>query len=351
MTNTDDRTCESSGALGAPTIQIHPSRHCNLECKHCYSSSGPSARQMLQTETVRSVIADAADMGYSVVSVSGGEPFMYPGLGELLTYAKSRGLRTTVTTNGYFLKRRWLEPMQGLIDTIAVSLDGPPEMHNEMRGSPKAFDRLSQGLRVLGELQIAFGVIHTVTLRTWQHLPWIAEFAASNGAKLLQLHPLELYGRALGGLEDELPNDDVLSRVYLLSFVLASQFNQMRIQCDLLHRQHVLTEPELIYAAERQPDCQQQLPANLLSLLILEPDGALVPVSYGFGRNYQVCNVQHQRLSAAWPNFVENRYPEFRLLCRRLFEDIVEGKLSQLFNWYEEIVQRSNQPALVELSA
>jgi sulfatase maturation enzyme AslB (radical SAM superfamily) len=290
-------------------------------------------------------------MGYSVVSVSGGEPFMYPGLGELLTYAKSRGLRTTVTTNGYFLKHRWLEPMRDVIDTVAVSLDGPPEMHNEMRGSPKAFDKLSEGLCTLRALQIPFGVIHTVTSRSWQHLPWIAEFASLNGAKLLQLHPLELWGRAQGELRGESTNNEALSRVYLLSFVLASPHNPMRIQCDLLHRQHVLTKPELIYAAERQPDWQNQLPANLLSLLILEPDGAVVPVSYGFSRNYQLCNVQHQRLSAAWPNFVANRYPEFRMLCRRLFDDIVEEKISQLFNWYEEIVQRSNLPALVELTA
>lgn len=352
MTNSDDNICQSLGASGAPTLQIHPSRHCNLACKHCYSDSGPSSRQMLPTETVRAVIGDAADMGYRVVSVSGGEPFMYPGLGELLTYAKSRGLHTTITTNGYFLKRRWLEPLQGLIDALAVSLDGPPDLHNEMRGSPKAFDKLSEGLLTLGALEIPFGIIHTVTLRTWQHLPWTAEFACSNGAKLLQLHPLELSGRAQGEMDADSPDQDVLSRVYLLSFVLASQYlDRLSIQCDLLHRQYVQSNPELIYAAESQPDCQERLPAKLLSLLILEPDGALVPVSYGFGRSYQVCNVQQQRLAAAWPEFVKNGYPEFRLLCRRLFEDIVQGKIDQLFNWYEEIVERSQQPDLVELSA
>jgi hypothetical protein len=291
-------------------------------------------------------------MGYRVVSVSGGEPFMYPGLGELLTYAKSRGLQTTVTTNGYFLKRRWLEPMLGLIDALAVSLDGPAEIHNEMRGSRKAFGKLSEGLRTLKAFQIPFGIIHTVTLRTWQHLPWIAEFAFSHGASLLQLHPLELSGRAQGKLESESPDCDVLNRVYLLSFVLAARYlNEMKIQCDLLHRQYVLSNPELIYSAERPSGYHKDLPASLLSLLILEDDGTLVPISYGFGRNYQVCNIQQQRLSAAWPDFVETGYPGFRRLCHGLFEDIVQGKINQLFNWYEEIVERSRQPALVELTA
>ena len=344
--------CESSGASGAPTLQIHPSRHCNLKCLHCYSESGPASRQMLSTEIVREAITDAADLGYRVVSVSGGEPFMYPGLGEILSFAKSRGLRTTVTTNGYFLKRRWLEPLHGLIDTLAVSLDGPKEIHNQMRASSEAFDRLSQGLRTLGELQAAFGIIHTVTLQSWQHLPWIAEFAYTNGAKLLQLHPLELSGRAEGGMESESPDHEVLGRVYLLSFVLASQYaGRMAIQCDLLHKQNVVAEPDLIYASERQPVCDVQEPAKLLSLLVLEPDGALVPVSYGISRSYQICNVLQQRLAPAWPRFAQNGYPEFRQLCRRLFVDIEQGKIGPLFNWYEEIVQRSQRPALVELSA
>lgn len=344
--------CESSGASGAPTLQIHPSRHCNLKCVHCYSESGPANRQMLPTETVRDAIADAADLGYRVVSVSGGEPFMYPGLRELLSFAKSRGLHTTVTTNGYFLKRRWLDPLRGLIDTLAVSLDGPREIHNQMRGSPKAFDRLSQGLHLLKELQIPFGIIHTVTVQSWQHLPWLAEFASTNGAKLLQLHPLELSGRAEGEMESESPNYDVLGRVYLLSFVLASQYaGRMAIQCDLLHKQNVVAAPELIYAAQSQPLCDVQQPAQLLGLLILEPDGALVPVSYGFSRSYQICNVQQQRLASAWPRFAQHGYSEFRQLCPGLFADIVQGKVGPLFNWYEEIVGRSRRPGLVELSA
>jgi Fe-coproporphyrin III synthase len=341
--------CEGSGASGAPTLQIHPSRHCNLRCLHCYSESAPQSRETLPTETVLETIADAGDLGYRVVSVSGGEPFLYPGLAELLRYAKSRGLHTTVTTNGYFLKPRWLDPLHDLIDTLALSLDGPPDFHNAMRGSPEAFDRLTDGIRTLGEFQIPFGIIHTVTSQNWQHLSWTAEFASSHGARLLQLHPLELSGRAEAEFPYESPGHDVLSRLYLLSFVLASQYaERMAIQCDLLHRQYVLADPELIYSGELQGDLGQRCAARLLSLLILEPDGAIVPVSYGFGRDYQVCNVRQHRLSNAWPGFIQNGYPKFRRLCRQLFDDVVEQNVSPLFNWYEEIVNRSNRAGIRE---
>jgi MoaA/NifB/PqqE/SkfB family radical SAM enzyme len=103
--------CCSGGApgpAGRAILQIHPSLRCNLTCAHCYSSSGPQASEELDPETVCGVISDAAEMGYNVVSVSGGEPLLYAGLEQVLAHAKSLGLFTTITTNGYFNQERRL---------------------------------------------------------------------------------------------------------------------------------------------------------------------------------------------------------------------------------------------------
>jgi MoaA/NifB/PqqE/SkfB family radical SAM enzyme len=99
------------------------------------------------------------------------DEFLYPGLLDVLRHAKSLGLRTTVTTNGYFLQQRRLEPLRDFVDVLAVSLDGPPELHNRLRGSPRAFDRLGAGLKSLRASGLKFGFIHTLTQETWEHLP------------------------------------------------------------------------------------------------------------------------------------------------------------------------------------
>src|SRR5262245_52401787 len=112
----------ASGPTRKAILQIHPSLKCNLSCAHCYSSSGPAARTELDAATVCQVISDAAAMGYEVVSVSGGEPLMYGGLEEILTHAKSLGMRTTVTSNGFFSKRERLNCLRELVDTLAISL-------------------------------------------------------------------------------------------------------------------------------------------------------------------------------------------------------------------------------------
>jgi Fe-coproporphyrin III synthase len=325
-------------------LQIHPALRCNLECEHCYSRSGPWAKEELDSEVLNEVVSHVARMGFQVLSVSGGEPFLYPGLSRLLKHARAAGMRTTVTTNGYFLTQRYLEPLRGCLDVLAISLDGPSEIHNRMRASPQAFERLCAGLEGLRASGLNFAFIHTVTCETWIHLLWLGDFAAKNGARLLQLHPLELAGRAEERLRDGVLTEDVLSKVYLLATALAAKYSGvMTVQTDLLHSDQVLSDPGLIYCDSVEEPWEQSLPAHLLNVMVLEPDGAMVPLTYGFSRHYQICNVKQRMPTEAWPHFVRNTYPAFRHLCQEVFDELTAPGAQPLFNWHERVAARSRR--------
>jgi Fe-coproporphyrin III synthase len=108
------------------------------------------------------------------VAFSGGEPLIYPGLQQALRRAKALGLKTSVTTNGTLLDPPRLEALRDLIGLLAVSLDGPPALHNEIRGSSSAFDRLITGIESLRSTGMKFGFIHTLTRTsgsTWSGSP------------------------------------------------------------------------------------------------------------------------------------------------------------------------------------
>src|SRR5712671_3178549 len=120
-------------------LQVHPTRRCNLRCLHCYSSSGPEERGELDATLLRSAIADASELGYNMLSVSGGEPFLYTSLRELLDEAHQNRCLTSVVTNGMFLSERKLEELRGSADLIAISLDGTPKSHNRLRANNRAF--------------------------------------------------------------------------------------------------------------------------------------------------------------------------------------------------------------------
>lgn len=332
----------ASGPARTAILQIHASLRCNLSCAHCYSSSGPLERTELDVPTICKVISDAAEMGYRVVSMSGGEPLMYGGLDAVLAHAKSLNMFTTVTTNGFFSTQKRLGNLHKLVDGLAISLDGPPDFHNEIRGSAHAFERLEAGLEHVREAGIPFGFIHTLTQRNWEHLLWVAEFAAANGARLLQVHPLELMGHAESQMAGQGPETDVLAKVYVLAFALASKYSDtLKVQLDLLYREHLREEPELVYAGEQEDEWDQPVPAQLLGLLVLEPDGTVVPVSYGFARQFRLCNVKEQGLADAWPGYLSKGYPHFRGLCRQVWSELSAPDAPLLSNWHEVIASRS----------
>src|SRR5262249_2675716 len=135
---------------------------------------------------------------------------------------RSLGLHTTVTTNGFFCGQERLNRLRDRLDLLAISLDGPPEIHNQIRGSSRAFERLQTTLDQVRKAEIPFGFIHTLTARNWEHLLWVAEFAAANGARLFQIHPLEMIGRAGNQMIEDMPDSDLLAKVYILAFVLAA---------------------------------------------------------------------------------------------------------------------------------
>ncbi len=64
---------------------------------------------------------------YSTISISGGlEPLTNPGLGEIITHAKSKGVRVPLITNAHMLTKKYLDKTPGIwdLDSLRVSLYG-----------------------------------------------------------------------------------------------------------------------------------------------------------------------------------------------------------------------------------
>ena len=264
-------------------LQIHVSRRCNLQCLHCYSSSGPAERDQVPVGLFRQAIKDAAAEGYNVVGFSGGEPLMYKPLRELLLHARNCGMVTTVTTNGMLLDARRVELLQGAAQLVAISLDGTPESHNRMRGSALAFPKMARRLPFLRASGIPFGFIFTLTQHNLHEVEWVTRFALVQGAGLLQIHPLELAGRAAKRLAESSPDDTELSYA-VLAVARAQEIagDQLRVQLDVAGRDAMKEAPERVFAADAWPSADSPL-SEVLSPLIIEADGTVVPIKYSFG--------------------------------------------------------------------
>lgn len=78
---------------------------CNLACKHCLQSAGPTKSDMMGVDLFRIVLAKAKELGARVLNIAGGEPTTLDTktLKSMLDMALSRNFFTILESNGNFL--------------------------------------------------------------------------------------------------------------------------------------------------------------------------------------------------------------------------------------------------------
>jgi MoaA/NifB/PqqE/SkfB family radical SAM enzyme len=173
----------SPANLPMPTfVQLRVTNLCNLRCPMCgqWGDTGiyrsdrfPASatdgererarikeligakRQMSLDDYVN--LLDQIAPSQPIVSLFGGEPFLYPDLLPLVREIKKRGLTCTVITNGGRLEKHARELVEAGIDSIAVSIDGPPEVHNRIRGQADSFERAATGVRAVARWRQELG--------------------------------------------------------------------------------------------------------------------------------------------------------------------------------------------------
>jgi MoaA/NifB/PqqE/SkfB family radical SAM enzyme len=154
----------SDGTVGG-RLWLYSNYHCNLVCTYCLTESGPKvARRELDPATMLDLAREAAQVGFSGIGVTGGEPFLVPDMPHLLL-ALSRVLPVVVLTNGTLFSRALLERMEVLRDadvTLQISLDhAEPEANDVMRG-PENFRKVVEAVPELLRRGIAVRIATTV---------------------------------------------------------------------------------------------------------------------------------------------------------------------------------------------
>ena len=105
-------------------VHLIPIRRCNLSCAYCNEYDDHS--KPVPTEEMKRRVDLLAEMGTSIITISGGEPLLHPELEEIIRHIRRRGIIAGLITNGYLLtadrigrlNRAGLEFLQISIDNI-----------------------------------------------------------------------------------------------------------------------------------------------------------------------------------------------------------------------------------------
>jgi MoaA/NifB/PqqE/SkfB family radical SAM enzyme len=271
---------------------------------------------------------------------------MYRPLPELLAQAKELGMTTTVTTNGMLAGRRALSRLEGVLDMLAVSIDGVPERHNRIRRSEKAFHTVERKLPGLRASGIPFGFLFTLTQFNLDELDWVVKFAEAEGAKMVQVHPLEEVGRA----GDELVGSAPDGRERMMAFieylrVQAGVGEGVRIHLDLADVVALRRHPEVVFAGPAEPDSAHKPLADLLSPLVVEIDGTVVPLQFGFPRRFALGNLHESPLRVLADRWRRVGQGPLRELCTATWAEVTTDDSAPLINWYQTLAGRALRSA------
>ena len=153
-----------------PILVILPHSRCNCRCVMCDIWRIRQIREITAAD-LEPHMASLRELKVRWVVFSGGEPLMHSDLSALARMLRREGIRTTLLTAGLTLERHAVQVAEDMDDVI-VSLDGPREIHDRIRGVPDAYRRLERGIRALREHRASMP-IHgrcTVQNHNFRHL-------------------------------------------------------------------------------------------------------------------------------------------------------------------------------------
>lgn len=158
-------------------VRINLNNRCHSRCQYCAFWSTPS--EEMATDEILRIVHDLAALGTTRISYSGGEPMLRKDLGRIIDATVDAGIAVGLNSTGFLFEKRKDDLRR--LDLVKLSIDGPPEVHDDIRGRKGSFGEMEAGAAVLRELGVPYSFAMTVTKDNVDHVPFVVDFAREHG--------------------------------------------------------------------------------------------------------------------------------------------------------------------------
>jgi Fe-coproporphyrin III synthase len=129
-----------------PILALSVHSACNCRCVMCDIWKANADKREISLDELERHIDAIRRLHVQRVMLTGGEPLLHRNLWVLCDRLRREGIRITLVTTGLLVEPH-ADSIARAIDDLVVSIDGPPDVHDEIRRVPHAFDRIEKGLR------------------------------------------------------------------------------------------------------------------------------------------------------------------------------------------------------------
>lgn len=253
---------------------------CNLNCLYCYNGDIQSPMDMSEEVMARAFALARDGEGPLHLQLTGGEPSLVPHLIRMaikMAGCIARPLSVAVQTNATCLTPELLSFFRNSEIEVGVSIDGPPAVHEALRGKSAM---ALKGLQLLEAMAVPFRVTTVVSRENVQSLDRLVLMVGGfSQARGIGLDLLVRKGRAAESAPPVMGADSRELGQGIEKMVKAlSHINRRRsIPLELRELEIVLRQSQLM--ANRQSFCH----ACKGESVAVHPDGTLFPCGQTLG--------------------------------------------------------------------
>lgn len=172
---------EKTGYISWPkSIWFEPTMRCNLNCLFCHQQQ----RRKLQNKEmnlkhIARLLTDAQRSGIKLIEMIGGEIFLRRDIFEILDLIEAKNIKVKLGTNGVLLNDSVIGRIKeyNCIESISVSIDGPPEVHNKLRNSSQAYQKAVETLKALSESRFMVCIYSVLTPENLNSIAFLINLA------------------------------------------------------------------------------------------------------------------------------------------------------------------------------
>jgi MoaA/NifB/PqqE/SkfB family radical SAM enzyme len=183
---------------------------CNLRCRMCgqWSETGyitnkvkdPHAK--MDIADWKRLVDEITEYDIRSLLIRGGEPFLYPGVMELLEYIRSKNIFIAIDSNGMLI-HKYAKDLINLGNIhITFSVDGPEEIHDAVRGVKGSFQKIKDNINLLNDMdkdqKIGKSICFTISKYSYKGLGQMPAVARSMGIKSINIVPYYYFSEEIG---------------------------------------------------------------------------------------------------------------------------------------------------------
>jgi MoaA/NifB/PqqE/SkfB family radical SAM enzyme len=201
---------------------------CNLRCRMCgqWSAEGYiknnaiDRRSHMSIQDWKRLVDEAANYKIRFILIRGGEPFLLPGIMELIDHIKSKGIFLSIDTNGTVIDRYAADLVRFEGMHITFSVDGPEQIHDTVRGVAGSFKKTKENIALFNDLEkakakkISKSICFTISPYSYKGLGAMPDVARDLGISLMSIVPYFYVPADIGTLYEKELADHFGSTAY-----------------------------------------------------------------------------------------------------------------------------------------